>query len=820
MIVSLRRLVLPVLLAAGFGVAALAAGDSGVHGKIVDASGLALPGVTVELVPRPSGTPLTAVTDETGTYTIHAPAGRYDLRAALAGFQGYSRADVLVGSPPLEVDVTLQLAALNTEVTVVAEPHALVSSPGVDRPAIVTRKLFDNALLWNNVYTDALPLLPNVVRAPDGQISVAGARTEQGGLRMNGFNESDPLNGEPSTIIPLESVGSIQVYSGFYPADLGDASGGVTTVDTRPGSDLFQFSTIGFVPRMRFSGSGFLGGVESWEPSVGLRGPIVKGKAWFAESLDYQYNENQFETAAGTQFNLFTSLTTMSQLDLQPTARHHLSFSFLSDPQTTDYAGVTQFTPLATNPQLHQGGWSGTAADRLTFGGSTTLESRFAVIHTDDSVVPHGTDPYVVGHDVTTGSYFDTQSDTADRVETGATLSRLVSAGRQQHLLKAGATVSYATTTGRDQGAPVSFLRSDGTLGQTISFPDAAVLAASTWEADAFLQDSWTPINPLTVDLGLRYDRSSAAVSGVVEPRLGWTLKLPGGASTLSGGFGVFADKVVLQALTFGQLPARLVQLYTVQGTADGPARLDQNTVSGPMRIPRARSWSLEFDHDFHGGWLTRVKYEDRQGTDEPVVTPEILSATAGVLALGSTGRSHAWSVETTVGYRSLGNGNEWYVSYVRSSTTGDLNDLNTIDGLFKVPLVQPDAIGPLAVDTPNRLLTWGLLQLPLQLSLSPFVEVRSGFPYTAIDDQWNVVGLQNGQRYAPFASLNLALYKVVRVSRRLPAARLGLQVFNLVSANNARDIQTDVANAAYGTTYNPAPRSFDGFFELLWGRH
>ncbi|HVB39015.1 MAG TPA: carboxypeptidase regulatory-like domain-containing protein, partial [Vicinamibacterales bacterium] len=448
----------------------------------MDASGLALPGVTVELSPRPSGTPLVAVTDASGAYALDAPPGHYGLHADLPGFQSFSREDVTAGSPPLEVDITLQIAELKTEVTVVAEPHALVSTPGVDQPAIVTRKLFDNALLWNNVYSDALPLLPNVVRAPDGQISVAGARTQQGGLRMNGFNESDPVNGEPSTIIPLESVGSMQVYSGFYPADLGDASAGVTTIDTRPGGDLFQFNTIGFVPRMRFSGGGFLGGVESWEPSVGVRGPIVKGRAWFAESLDYQYNENQFETAAGTQFNLFTSLTTMSQLDLQPASKHHLSVAFLSDPQTTDYAGVTQFTPLSTTPRLHQGGWSGTTEDRLTFGSSTTLESRFAVTHTDDSAVPHGTDPYVVGHDVTTGSYFDTQTDSAYRVEGGSTLSRLLTDRMGQHLLKGGATVASATTEGTDQSAPVSFLRSDGSVGETISFPGAAVLSASAYQ--------------------------------------------------------------------------------------------------------------------------------------------------------------------------------------------------------------------------------------------------------------------------------------------------------------------------------------------------
>ncbi|HVC19158.1 MAG TPA: TonB-dependent receptor [Vicinamibacterales bacterium] len=812
-----RTLRLLLLFSACVGVTLSAAGGTGVRGRIVDASGLPLPGVTVQLTPRPAGAPIVGVTDGNGTYALEAPAGRYDLHVELSGFEPVTRPDLTVGSPPLVVDLTLPLATLKAQVTVVAQPHAMIGQAGVDQPEIITRKLFDSALLWNNEYSDALPLLPNVVRAPDGQISVAGARTEQGALQMNGFNESDPVTGEPAAMVPLDAVGSMQVYSGFYPADLGQAAGGVTTIDTRPGSDTFQLSTMGFMPRMRF-GRGLFDGVDSWEPSVGVRGPIVKGRAWFAEALDYQYNHNQFETAAGTQQNLFTSLSSLSQVDVRLSANQHLGLAILADPQTTDAAGITEFTPAATAPALRQGGWSATGIDRLIFGAATTVESRFAVSRTDDSTMPNGSAPYVVGHDVTSGSYFDTQNESAYRVEAGSTISRVVSNRLGQQLLRAGATAGYVTAAGTDAGAPVTFLRSDGSISQTVNFPGTATLAASADETSAFLEDAWSPARSLTLNLGVRYDRSSAAAAGVLAPRVGWTIKLPDGRSTLSGGAGVFADKVVLQALTFGQLPPRVVQLFTAAGVPDGPARVFQNVFDGRLQMPRATGWSLQFDRTFSRGWITRVKYQDRRGTDEPVITPETLSATTGLLALSSTGQSHAWSVETTVGYRAARSGDEVYVSYVRSSSTGSLNDLNSIDGLFKTVLVQPDAIGPLAVDVPNRLLTWGVLQLPLQLSVAPFVEVRSGFPYTAIDDSWNVVGARNGMRYAPFASLNLAVYRIVHLSRRLPAARLGLQVFNILSANNARDIQTDVMSPAFGTTYNPAPREVDGYFELLWG--
>lgn len=816
----LRRVCLPILLA-WLAAPAAAAGGSGVRGRIVDASGLPLPGVTVTLVPQAGGStsaPISAVTDAAGNYTIDAPAGRYTLRAELSGFQPAVRPDISPADPPIDVDLTLQVAALETRVTVVAQPHPMMGQAGADQPEIVTRKLFDAAMLWNNQYSDALPLLPNVVRAPDGQISVAGARTGQGALLLNGFDESDPVTGEPSAMAPLESIGSMQVYAGFYPADLGRAAGGVTSIETRSGGDTWQYSAAGFMPRMRF-GPGLIDGVDSWEPSVGVRGPVVKGRAWFAESLDYQYNHNQFDTAAGSQQNLFRSISSLSQADINLSPGHHLSIGILADPQDTDYAGITQFTPAATTPRLHQGGWSATAVDRLTFGSATTLESRLAISRVDDSTTPNGTAPYGVGHDVTSGSYFDTQTESADRLEAGATIGRLVSKHAGDHLFKAGAAVEMLSVDGADESAPVAFLRGDGSVSETVTFPGVAALSASERQATFFVQDGWTPVHPVTLDLGIRYDRSDAAASGVLAPRAGATITLPDG-STVSAGYGVFADKLTLQTLTFAQLPPRVVQVSAADGAPDGPPRAYQNVVIGPLRMPSARGWSLELDRHFGRRWLTRVKYEDRRGTGEPVVSPDILSATQGLLALGSDGRSHAWSLETTVGYRAPGDGgDEVYVSYVRSASTGNLNDLNSIDGLFKTVLVQPDAIGPLAADAPNRLLTWGLLQLPFRLTFAPFLELRSGFPYTAIDDDWTVVGSRNGLRYPAFASLNLAAYRIVHVSRHLPAARIGFQVFNLVSANNARDIQTDVMSPAYETLYNPAPREFDGYFELLWGR-
>src|ERR1700681_664066 len=76
-----------------------------VRGRIADPAGLPLPGVVVTLVPVSTDPSLTAVTNEAGVYLVDAPAGRYRLRAELAGFQPVERADIVVAREPVVIEL-------------------------------------------------------------------------------------------------------------------------------------------------------------------------------------------------------------------------------------------------------------------------------------------------------------------------------------------------------------------------------------------------------------------------------------------------------------------------------------------------------------------------------------------------------------------------------------------------------------------------------------------------------------------------------------------------------------------------------------------
>jgi hypothetical protein len=689
----------------------------------------------------------------------------------------------------------------------------MMGRPAPEAPITVTREVFDSAMLPNSQYDDVLPLMPNVVRGPDGLISVAGARASQGALLVNGFNETDPITGNPGVMLPLEAIDSVQVYSGGYPAVFGRATGGVTSVVTRSGTDHLHLSANSFFPRMLFA-NGSIHGVEFWEPNVGASGPLVKERVYLEEGVSYRFDRNRFGTLVGPQNSKFTALLSWSQIDLQVSPSQRVIASVSFDPQKTDRANITAFTPAASAPRLDQGGWSASVSDRLTLGTSS-LEMRGSAIHTGLSVVPGGSATYELGHDLLRGNYFDHQDLHGRRLEAAATYSWMGSRG---HLLQAGTSVGRTALDGLDQSAPVDLLRGDGTLSRRITFLAGQPIAASTYEIGVFAQDTWRATPWLTIDAGLRSDRTTAAAGATIAPRVGWTIKPADSGSSVSGSAGWFADKLVPGALAFPAQQPRAIQRFDASGAPLDSPIVYRNVLAGALRTPRAERWDVDFDHQFADGWLTRLRYHERRGQDELVIDPVVVPEASGVLALGSTGASSARSVETTVGYRAPRARHEIYMSYVRSATRGDLNSFDAIQGPFREPFVQRNEAGPLPTDVPNRMLAWGLIHLPARFTVAPFGEVRSGFPYSPIGDDWTYVGPRDSARLPWFASLDLYVNAIVGLPGHLPDARVGLKLYSLASAHSARDVQRDVARPDFAATYNPVPRDFTMVFELLWG--
>jgi hypothetical protein len=146
----------------------------------------------------------------------------------------------------------------------------------------------------------------------------------------------------------------------------------------------------------------------------------------------------------------------------------------------------------------------------------------------------------------------------------------------------------------------------------------------------------------------------------------------------------------------------------------------------------------------------------------------------------------------------------------------GNSNDFAQLEGLFKDARLDPAETAPVPADVPHRLLAWGLFSLPWRITVAPFLDLRSGFPYSAINDDWTYAGPRNSRRYPLFASLDIVANKTVTLPRGV-RARIGLKLYNVAGRGNGREVQADIARPDFGRTYNALGRQVRGVFEILW---
>ncbi len=783
-----------------------------VDGRVIDQERLVLPGVTVRLTQQPTGAEVVIVTQGDGRFAFDVIPGTYRLDAGLDGFESVTR-EVRVAGPLTLDDVVLTLATFSQETTVVASMPTELQPKSFGAPLTLAEHVIAEAPMRSGRYDDVLPLLPNVLRGPDGLISVAGARAPQGIALLNGVPSADIASGEPHATVPLAAIETVQVITTGFPAEFGRSTGGVTIINSRSGGDALRFSINSFTPRVRLHDGGTRG-IEAWSPNAGIRGPLVRGKVWFAESVDYNYERTLADTIDGEQDRRQHELASFTQFDARPAANHAVTVWINGHTDSIDALGLNAFTPLGTVPRSNQRDGGGAVIDRITVGASSTIETRIDARRQTLRLTPEGSSDYLVAHDGTRGSYFNTTDRHATSVQAASVFSRLVSRWHGDHLIKAGASVSYSSLEGTEIARPVLFLRSSLLPARVVSFSGSGAYASDAADGGAFVQDEWRVLPGVRLDLGARVDYASR-VGGLVAPRVGltWT---PDERTTVTAGGGRFADKAPLAALAFDARQSRTVTAFDPEGLPSGQPVTYVNVVDDNLDRARAALWSVQVDRRLNGVFQLRTGYQERHGSHELVVSPET-PATGAVALLSSTGRSRSRSAEVTLGIKPS-QGRQAYVSYVRSSSRGNVNDFSQIDGTFRDPWLDTATTAALPSDVPHRLLVWGVFSLPREASIAPFIDVRSGFPFSAVHDDWTYAGTRNSQRYPAFASLDLVVTKMVTLPGGM-RARVGLKFYNIAGRRNGRDVQRNIDGTGFGDTLNPLGRQFRGVFELVWNR-
>ena len=119
--------------------------------------------------------------------------------------------------------------------------------------------LINVAPLRGDDHTAYLPILPGVVRGPDGRVNVKGGRATQTTLLVNTSNVTDPATGDFGFNLPVDAIESVTLLPNPYAAEYGRFSSGVSTIVTRRGTQKWELSFNNFFPKFRWRDGRFRG---------------------------------------------------------------------------------------------------------------------------------------------------------------------------------------------------------------------------------------------------------------------------------------------------------------------------------------------------------------------------------------------------------------------------------------------------------------------------------------------------------------------------------------------------------------------------------
>jgi hypothetical protein len=222
-----------------------------IAGRVVDESGGVLPGVTITVTARDTNATHTAVTNETGNYSLlYLAPGTYSVAAELQGFRKMARENVVVRlGDRLEVDFRMQVGQLEETITVAAETPLLETRTGsagqvIDEKRIALMPLSDGnpfvlaRLAAGIAYTGDLKFSRPFDNAGTSAITADGA---PGGNEFTLDGSPNMAHGRRVAYVPpAGAVQEFKVETATFDAQQGHTAGAVVNVAMKSGTNRIR----------------------------------------------------------------------------------------------------------------------------------------------------------------------------------------------------------------------------------------------------------------------------------------------------------------------------------------------------------------------------------------------------------------------------------------------------------------------------------------------------------------------------------------------------------------------------------------------------
>ncbi len=791
-----------------------------------------LEGISVELRGNcEDSQPLATLTDSAGHYEFtQLPAGTYTLRVNQQGFKPFAETILLNANQSSVIDIALTLDTIVEKVEV-KEQAANVSTENSSPASIVNNEQLETLPLAQQKFREALPLVPGVIRTLDGKLSVRGASENQGMLEVDSAKTVDPVTGSFSIPVPIDAIQTVNVDKTPFSAENGGFSGGLTRIETIPPPSDWFYKVKDFNVSLRGKNDHFVG-VSQATPRVSFGGPISAGKASFSEVFEYDVRRDPVRGLAWPNneiksqgFNSFTRI----QAILSP--QHVLSADINVFPMRTQFANITALVPQTASSDYDQKGVSAGISDIHSFNSGALLKIALRYTRFDSNAHGQGPADMLVNPEGWDGNFFNSWTRAANQFEAYPTFQFAPKKWLGRHELKIGADVTHRSYSGNSLSHPIQLLRQDRTLAEEISFTSNGPLSASATDVEEFIQDRWMVNDHLSIDVGGRLTSETVGRAAAFGPRVGLAYSPRRDQKTvIRSGAGLFYDRVSLLEADFVHNPQRTLSFFDETGQLIGSPTPYLNAFVGngvgalPSRVrlepdssPRSFVSNIEVDRQLWGNAVVRVSYIYSQTRDLFVVNPiPSVFGSAGLLGLFPTGQANYHEFEATLHFQPVHHA-DLNVSYIWSRARGDLNTVSNIFLPFGQPVIRPNVSGILPSDVPHRVVSWGVFHLPWSLTVSPVVDVHTGFPYSNVDVLQNYAGVPNGPRFPTFFSLDAQAYRDFHLHMPFTEhgsrhkVRVGLYSINLTNHGNFRDVYNNEASPFFGN-FTGFQRRVDGF--------
>jgi hypothetical protein len=334
--------------------AAASAQTAELRGSVADASGSALPGVTVTITNTATGVERLVITDEQGAF--RAPAlqpGPYRVESSLTGFGPDTKEVVLTVGQVADLKVSLEIGAIAETVQVVGRSAVEIETTKSDLSAVVNQEQLSELPVLNRGFVGLAQLLPGggPARTADGRFGIS---TSFGGtnvrsmysMQIDGGIMDHPIYGFAIVNVSQDAVQEFRVLRNQFDAEYSRAGTAVVNVVTRSGTnDLYgRLSYFGRDDSLNAKNA-FARTKPPFDAarfSAAAGGPLVRNKAFLFGTLEYN-RQNSVRIIAlpaanpfANQFNGVYDNGTRAKLgqakvDYTANQRHSFSARYLYD---------------------------------------------------------------------------------------------------------------------------------------------------------------------------------------------------------------------------------------------------------------------------------------------------------------------------------------------------------------------------------------------------------------------------------------------------------------------------------------------------------